>query len=183
MERNDRDDVSFEMSFDYEFVEDFYVDRAGEKSQATPTPETVTNVPFTGDRRQMRERLENEEEGEAGVIELKEVKVVTENEEKEEKVEEEKEVEDEDEEEEVGKEGNFKEKDPLIEHVTTPTPSTQLVIYISILHYEVIIFCVWLLEKRIGDQKIMTNRIIPSASWYVYDCVRNSFPASMTTIP
>ena len=35
MEKNDRDDVTFEMSFDYEFVEDFHKDVKKEPSAAS----------------------------------------------------------------------------------------------------------------------------------------------------
>ena len=80
-ERNDRDDVSFEMTFDYEFVEDFYVDRSTEHKT---TPTNATNVVFNGTRSGSLQGRRNGdgEYGETAVVELREVKVMVDGERK-----------------------------------------------------------------------------------------------------
>ena len=84
-EKNDRDDVSFEMSFDYEFVEDFYIEQPGTTPTATPTS-TVSNVLFSRGGRESREAMvAGEGEREEGVIELRDVKIVEEGKKEDEK--------------------------------------------------------------------------------------------------
>ena len=78
VEKNDRDDVSFEMSFDYEFVEDFYVDRSNQE-KTTPTI-NATNVIFSGGRQEGVPGTREEGEKTA-VVELRDVTVVKEGEE------------------------------------------------------------------------------------------------------
>ena len=97
-EKNDRDDVGFQMSFDYEFVEDFYVERPIEDST---TPPPTGGVRFSGGRRGswegvppgMRRRRGEGEAGETAVVELRDVTVVEEGKAEEEEEEEEKDYE------------------------------------------------------------------------------------------
>ena len=76
-ERNDRDDVNFEMFFDYEFVEDFYVDRSGER-QANATNVVFREAGRSGslDRVPGAGRGEEGGDGETAAVELREVAVV-----------------------------------------------------------------------------------------------------------
>ena len=87
-EKNDRDDVSFEMSFDYEFVEDFFVEKQAEDE--TMPPAGVPNVRFSGgSRREGVPGVRGErEDGETAVVELTDVTVVEEGKDGEEKEEE-----------------------------------------------------------------------------------------------
>lgn len=77
-ERFDRDDVSFEMKFDYEFVEDFYNKRLHQPPSSQPT--ATAKVVFRGSGKGSLDSIPGEvkESGEReGEVELKEVKVVT----------------------------------------------------------------------------------------------------------
>ena len=76
-ENFDRDDVHFTMKFDYEFVEDFYVERPDQPTSTEPT--ATTNVVFRGNGKGSLDSIPGEakERGEGeGEVELKEVKVV-----------------------------------------------------------------------------------------------------------
>ena len=74
-EKNDRDDVSFQMSFDYEFVEDFYVERPAEDNTTPPPIGGVANVRFSGSGRGSWVGVPGKrEEGE--VVELRDVTVL-----------------------------------------------------------------------------------------------------------
>lgn len=76
-ENFDRDDVHFTMKFDYEFVEDFYVERPKQPTSSQPT--TITNVVFRGNGKGSLDSIPGEEKErgeEEGEVELKEVKVV-----------------------------------------------------------------------------------------------------------
>ena len=86
-EINDRDDVHFEMEFDYEFVEDFYIDG----DDTSPHEKTkLTNVTFcgggTGSVGSVAASVSGKGRREGGVeaaVELKEVKVLDSAEDKE----------------------------------------------------------------------------------------------------
>ena len=89
-EKNDRDDANFEMLFDYEFVEDFYVDRDKSPRQQSSQRRTgTTNALVSGRGGGSVESLPGSgkgEEGKKAEVELKEVRVVTGDENKEAKV-------------------------------------------------------------------------------------------------
>ena len=78
-ENFDRDDVHFTMKFDYEFVEDFYVERPDQPTSSEPTTTSTANVVFRGNGKGSLDSIPGEvkEKGEEeGEVELKEVKVV-----------------------------------------------------------------------------------------------------------
>ena len=90
-EKNDRDDANFEMLFDYEFVEDFYVgDRDKSPRQLSSQRRTgTTNALVSGSGGGSVESLPGTgkgEEGKKAEVELKEVRVVAGDEDQEAKV-------------------------------------------------------------------------------------------------
>ena len=89
-EKNDRDDANFEMLFDYEFVEDFCVDRDKSPRQLSSQRRTgTTNALISGSGGGSVESLPGTgkgEEGKKAEVELKEVRVVAGDEDQEAKV-------------------------------------------------------------------------------------------------